>query len=88
MLILSAVRHRRQEIAVAATTAAEALDAGRVVFLPPELARVLGRLDAVVERLEAAYGLRELGVDLRGAPQEPPPAGRSCGRKGPRPPTA
>jgi hypothetical protein len=63
------IRHRLQEIATAATTAAEALDGAAVDFLPPELARVLGRLDGVQERLEEACGLLALGVD-------PQPEGR------------
>jgi hypothetical protein len=44
------VRHRLQEIAATATTAAEALDAG-VDFLDGELGRFLGRLDAMLATL-------------------------------------
>jgi hypothetical protein len=73
------IKARLQEIAAAATTAAEALDAGRVDFLPPELARVLGRLDAVAERLEAACGLLALGVDPQAlCGPENTVAGREC----------
>ena len=51
MTPLDAVRHRLQEIAATATTAAEALSTCEVDYLEPEVVRLLGNLDAVAERL-------------------------------------
>jgi hypothetical protein len=47
MTTFTSLRQRLQEIAATASTAAEALDAGSVDFLPPEVARLPGALDGV-----------------------------------------
>jgi hypothetical protein len=60
------VKIRLQEIAATASTAAEALDAGRVDFLPPDLGHVLGALDGVAERLEVVCEGLAVGVDPQG----------------------
>jgi hypothetical protein len=59
----SDLRARLHEIAGLASTAAEALDAGRVDFLPPEVARLLGALDGVSERLADIWERLAAGVD-------------------------
>jgi hypothetical protein len=64
---LDAVRHRLQEIATAASVAAQALDAGRCDFLPPELSRLLGALDGVRGRLADVCDRLAEGVDPQGA---------------------
>jgi hypothetical protein len=56
MSTFGALRHRLQEIATSATTAAEALDGCACDFLPPELHRFLVRLDALQANLEAVAG--------------------------------
>jgi hypothetical protein len=63
---LDAVRHRLQEIAATASTAAEALDAGSVDFLSPEVARLLGALDGVAGRLGDICERLAAGVDPEG----------------------
>jgi hypothetical protein len=72
MNLLDAVRHRLQEIATTASTAAEALDAGRCDFLAPELSRLLGALDGVAERLEVVCERLAVGVDPQGAAHSSP----------------
>jgi hypothetical protein len=50
------------------STAAEALDAGSVDFLPPEVARLLGALDGVAERPADICERLGAGVDPQGGP--------------------
>jgi hypothetical protein len=68
MTTLASLRQRLHEIAATASTAAEALDAGRVDFLPGELGRHLGRLDALAAGLAEVCELPAAGVDPQGAP--------------------
>jgi hypothetical protein len=63
---LDEIRHRLQEIATTASTAAEALDASACDFLPPELARLAGALDGIAERLDAVCERLAAGVDPQG----------------------
>jgi hypothetical protein len=70
MTTLASLRQRLQEIAATATTAAEALDAGSVDFLAPEVARLLGALDGVAERLADICDRLAAGVDPQGSSQE------------------
>jgi hypothetical protein len=58
-------------VQVTATTAAEALDAGSVDFLPGELARLPGALDGVSERLADVCERLAAGVDPQGRPTVP-----------------
>jgi hypothetical protein len=62
----SDLRARLQEIAATATTAAEALDAGSLDFLPGELARLLAGIDGVAERLADICERLAAGVDPQG----------------------
>jgi hypothetical protein len=64
---LYAIRERLQEIAASASIAAQALDAGRLDFLPPELSRLLGALDGVRDRLADVCDRLAEGVDPQGA---------------------
>jgi hypothetical protein len=49
---VASIKARLLEIATAATTTAEALDAGRCDYLDPEVRRPAGALDVVGERLQ------------------------------------
>ncbi len=66
MTPLAALKARLLEIASTATTAAEALDAGRVDYLPPELSRLLGSLDVLAGRLVELCERLAVGVDPQG----------------------
>jgi hypothetical protein len=68
MTTLASLRRRLHEIAATASTAAEALDACGVDFLPGELARLLGALDGVAERLADVCERLAAGVDPQGRP--------------------
>jgi hypothetical protein len=50
------------------STAAEALDAGSLDFLPGELARLLAGLDAPGDRLDVVCERLAAGVDPQGRP--------------------
>jgi hypothetical protein len=63
---LDAVKYRLHEIAATASTAAEALDAGRCDFLDGELARYQGRLDVLALRLADVCEKLAAGVDPQG----------------------
>ncbi len=67
---LTAIRHRLQEIAAAALTAAEAVEVCCCDFIEPEaeLGRLLGRLDGVAERLADVCELLAAAVDPQPAP--------------------
>jgi hypothetical protein len=69
---LDAVRHRLQEIATTAATAAEALDAGRCDFQGGELARYQGRLDVLALRLTDVCDRLAVGVDPQAARADAP----------------
>jgi hypothetical protein len=66
---LALIRHRLQEIATAATTAAEALDGAAVDYLDPEVLRLLWQLDHIEARLAKVCDRLSAGVD-------PQPEGR------------
>jgi hypothetical protein len=69
MSILDVLRSRMEEIAATATTAAEALDAGRVDYLEPGIARLLGAVDAVADRMADLCDRLAVGVDPQGEGQ-------------------
>jgi hypothetical protein len=75
-LLVTALRDRLREVAATATTAAEALDDGSVDFLAPEVARLLGALDGVAERLVDICERLAAGVDPQGAPADRHPFDR------------
>jgi hypothetical protein len=66
---LDAVRTRLQAIASTAETAAGALGAGAVDWLPPELERFALQLERVGARLEEVCERLSVGVDPQGAPR-------------------
>jgi hypothetical protein len=60
---VASIKQRLLEIATAATTAAEALDAGSVDYLDPEVRRLAGALDVAADRLQELLARLALGVD-------------------------
>jgi hypothetical protein len=64
---LDAVRHRLQESAATAATAAEALNACAVDLLSPELGRLAGALDGIAGRLADVCDRLSVGIDPQGA---------------------
>jgi hypothetical protein len=68
MTTLASLRDRFREVAATASTAAEALDACSLDFLAPEVARLLGALDGVSERLADICERLAAGVDSQGRP--------------------
>lgn len=77
---LDAVRNRLQEIALTASTAAEALEGGRVDLFEAELARLLVYLDAAAGTVVEVCELLAAGVD--------PQARADADRRGPTPASA
>jgi hypothetical protein len=60
---LASLKAKLHEISTTAAVAAEALDAGRVDFLAPEVDRLVGTLDILAGRLADVCDRLAVGVD-------------------------
>jgi hypothetical protein len=71
MIALTSLKAKLEEIATTAAVAAEALDAGRVNFLAPEVARLVGTLDILAGPLGDVCNRLAVEVDPQGSPNGP-----------------